>query len=59
MHFDLAHALFSAVLILAAIMIMQRTGYHVPHKEGGPRWSWPLFIAVFVVMFLINIIWPY
>ena len=58
MHFDLAHALVSGVLIFATMMIMQKAGYWVPHKDGGPRWSWPLFGAIFVVIFLMNIVWP-
>ncbi len=58
MHFDLAHAIISGVLIFATMMVMQKTGYWVPHKDGGPRWSWPLFGAILVVMFLLNIVWP-
>ena len=58
MHFDLAHALVSGVLIFAVMMVMQKTGHWVPHKDGGPRWSWPLFAAIFIVIFLMNIVWP-
>ncbi len=59
MQYDLAHALVSGALILATIIGMQKAGYYVRHKDGGPRWSWPLFLAILVVMFLLNIIWPF
>ena len=59
MHFDLAHALVAGLLILATIFIMQRVGLYTPHKEGGPRWSWPLFGAILVVMIIFNLVWPY
>lgn len=59
MHFDLAHSLVAAVLILVTMIRMQKAGYYVRHKDGGPRWSWPLFFAIYVVVFLLNVIWPY
>ncbi len=57
MHFDIAHAAVSAVLILATIFILRRTGI-VP-KDGEKRWDWKLFFAVFAVMAVFNLIWPY
>ncbi len=58
MHFDLAHALIAGVLIFATMIGMQKTGLYTPHKEGGPRWSWPLFAGIFMVLFIFNLIWP-
>ena len=58
MHFDFAHALVAGILIFATIVGMQRMGLYVPHKEGGPRWSWPLLGGIFVVLFIFNLIWP-
>lgn len=58
MTFDLAHALVSGVLILAVMFGMQKTGLYVPHKEGGPRWSWPLFFGICVAVFVLNLLWP-
>ena len=58
MHFDLAHAIVSAGLMFATIVVLRKSGYLVPHSEGGPRWSWPLFLSIFVVMFIFNLIWP-
>ena len=59
MQFDLAHALIAGLLIVAVFYGMERAGLYVRHKDGGPRWSWPLFGAVFVVMLIFNILWPF
>lgn len=58
MHFELAHALVAGLLILATTLGMRKAGYYTPHRDGDPRWSWPLFAAVFVVLFIFNLIWP-
>ncbi|WP_135501097.1 hypothetical protein [Roseovarius aestuariivivens] len=59
MHFDLAHALVAGLLILATLFGMQWLGFYTARKDGGPRWSWPLFLAIFVVMTVLNLVWPY
>jgi hypothetical protein len=59
MHLDLAHALVSGVLVLGVVLLLQKTGHYVPRREGGPRWSWPLFAAIFVVVLILNLVWPY
>ncbi|MBP0617787.1 hypothetical protein [Jiella mangrovi] len=57
MHFDLAHAIISAVLIFATLWILRRTGLvRTPQKPG---WDWQVFVAIVVVMFIFNLIWPY
>ena len=58
MHFDLAHALVSGVLIFVILKVMQKKGYWVAYKDGGPFWSWPAFGAIAAVIFVLNIIWP-
>ena len=58
MHFDLAHALVSGILIFVVMIGMHKAGLYVPHKEGGARWSWPLFVGIFVTIFILNLIWP-
>ena len=37
MHFDLAHALVSGILIFVVMIGMHKAGLYVPHKEGGGR----------------------
>ncbi len=59
MHYDLAHAIIAGILIYAVFYAMERTGLYVRHKDGGPRWSWPLFGAILVVMLIFNLLWPY
>jgi len=55
MHFDIAHALVSAVIILAVLLGLRKMGH--THETG--KWSWPIFLSVFVVMVIFNLIWPY
>lgn len=55
---DIAHALVAGLLIIATIFGMHKAGLYTPHREGGPRWSWPLFGAIFVVLTIFNLIWP-
>ena len=54
MHFDLAHAIVSAVLILGTIFALNRMGLG---KEKG-QWNWYIFGAVFAVMLVLNLLWP-
>ncbi|MCC1494533.1 hypothetical protein [Cognatishimia sp. F0-27] len=56
MHFDFAHAIVAAILMYAVFYGMERSGLYVRRKDGGPRWSWPLFGAVFVVMAIFNLL---
>lgn len=56
MHFDLAHALVSGVLVWAIIIIAQRTDLLGKLEKGS--WNWKVFAAIFVVIFLLNIVWP-
>lgn len=58
MHFDLAHALVTAALLFVIVTVMQKTGLYKSSKDGGPRFSWPLFLVTIVVIFGMNIIWP-
>ncbi|WP_171052694.1 hypothetical protein [Ruegeria sediminis] len=56
MHFDLFHAAVAAVLILATIWGMRRAGLVDGEHRG---WDWKIFAAIFVVMFVFNLIWPF
>lgn len=58
MHFDLAHAIVSGLLIGTTVVVMRRTGLYVRHRDGGPQWSWPLMGAIVAVIFVLNLIWP-
>ncbi len=55
MHFDLAHAAGSAIVIIATIYGLRYFGV-IKEKKG---WNWTLFFAVFIVMAIFNLIWPY
>lgn len=56
MHFDLAHALVAAVLIILTIWGMRRFGLAAAE---GRNWDPKLFLALFLVLFVFNLIWPY
>ena len=52
---DLAHAAVSAVLIFITVWAVRRRDA----GDGKRRWDWRVFFAVFVVMAVLNIFWPY
>ncbi|UOR15611.1 hypothetical protein [Qipengyuania aquimaris] len=56
MHFDLAHAAVSAVVIGILVFLLRDKG---EAGAGKSKWNWRIFFAVFVAMFLINLVWPY
>lgn len=53
MHFDLAHAVVTALIILATLWGLRALGLQ---REG--KWDWRFFGIVFVVIFVMNLIWP-
>jgi hypothetical protein len=57
MHFDLAHAVVSAALILLTIYVMRKTGVADATREK--TFDWKIFLGVIVVMFVFNMIWPF
>ncbi len=59
MHFDFAHAAVAAILIFLTVWIMKKTGLSKQQEEGKHIWDWKIFFAVFIVMFVLNIVWPY
>lgn len=56
MHFDLAHAAVSAVVIGIIVLLLRDKG---AVETGKSRWNWKIFFAVLVAMFVINLVWPY
>ena len=57
MHFDLVHALVTGLAIYATLWAVRRFG--IVSEDDGRRWNWRVFAILFVVIFLINLIWPY
>ncbi|MDJ0995517.1 MAG: hypothetical protein QNI90_18205 [Dinoroseobacter sp.] len=56
MHFDLAHALVSVILVFGIIMLGQKTEVF-GHVEKG-KINWKLFGTIFVVILILNLVWP-
>lgn len=54
-HFDLVHAAVSGALILLALQALRAFGL----RREDRKWDWNVFLAVFVVMAVLNLIWPF
>lgn len=55
MHIEFAHAAVSGVLILLTLLALKAFGL----RRDDRKWDWNVFISVFVVMAVLNMIWPY
>ena len=56
MHFDLAHAIVTVALLMATLFILRKTGVI---KEGDEhKFNWKAFLAIALVVFVLNLIWP-
>ncbi len=56
MHLDLAHAAIVVVALLLTNLALRSSGLLA--DEDNHRWSWKRFLAYFVVVFVVNLIWP-
>lgn len=54
MHFDLAHAIITSLLVFGTIFVLERVGVA---KRG--KFSWAAVAIIGAVVFLLNLIWPY
>ena len=59
MHFDLAHAAGAAILIFLTVWGLRKSGVVKQPEKGHFHWDWKIFFAIFIVMFIFNMIWPY
>lgn len=57
MHFDLAHAIVAGILMLATLQVLDRTVLTADMPRGKRMLT--IFVAIAVVMFIFNLIWPY
>ena len=55
MQIDLAHAAVAGVLILLTLWGLKAAGL----RREDRKWDWSVFIAVFVVMAILNSFWPW
>lgn len=56
MHFDLAHAIVTGLLVFATMMVLQKTG--IIEKSEHRKFSWKAVVAITVVVFVLNLLWP-
>ncbi len=57
MHFDLAHAVVTVLLLVATLFVLQMTG--IIKEEERRKFNWKVVVAMAVVVFLLNLVWPY
>lgn len=55
MHFDLAHALVTAALLYATIIIMRKLGWATTER----RFDWNLVAGMALAVFILNLVWPW
>ncbi|MFD0910313.1 hypothetical protein [Ruegeria arenilitoris] len=56
MHFDLAHAAITVVALIITNLALKSAG--VINEENKHQWNWKVVLAYFVVVFIINLVWP-
>lgn len=56
MHFDLAHAAITVVALIITNLALKSAG--VINAENKHQWNWKVVLAYFVVVFIINMVWP-
>lgn len=59
MHFDIAHAAAAAVVIFIALWTLEKMGIRNSREKRGQKWDWQIFWVVFVVLSILNLVWPY
>ncbi len=59
MHFDLAHAVATVVLIFIILWALERVGIKARREDGSRTWDWRMFAAIFAGMFVFNLVWPF
>lgn len=59
MHFDFAHAATAAVLIFVALWTLEKMGVRNSREKSEKKWDWQIFLVVFIVLSILNLLWPY
>ncbi len=57
MHFDLAHAVVTVLLLVATQIVLQKTGVIAEGEER--KFNWKSVVAMALVVFVLNLVWPY
>ncbi len=56
MQFDLAHAAAIVVALIITNLALKSAG--VINEENKHQWNWKVVLAYFVVVVIINLVWP-
>ncbi|WP_170470490.1 hypothetical protein [Ruegeria arenilitoris] len=56
MQFDLAHAAVIVVALIITNLVLKSAG--VINEENKHQWNWKVVLAYFVVVVIINLVWP-
>ena len=57
MHFDLAHAVVTVIILLAVQFLLLKTG--VISQEEQRKFNWKSVVAMALAVFVLNLVWPY
>jgi len=55
-HYDLIHAAILVGALIATNLVLKATG--MLDADDGSRFTWKRFLAYFVVIAIVNLIWP-
>lgn len=56
MHFDLAHAVVTVAALIVTNLGLKSSG--VINEENNHKLNWKVFLVYFVVILIINLVWP-
>ncbi|WP_171212911.1 hypothetical protein [Ruegeria sp. HKCCA5426] len=56
MQFDLVHAAVIVVALIITNLALKSAG--VINEENKHQWNWKVVLAYFVVVVIINLVWP-
>ena len=57
MHFDLAHAVVTVIVLLAVQFLLLKTGMISQGEER--KFNWKSVVAMTLAVFVLNLVWPY
>ena len=57
MHFDLAHAVLTVIILLAVQFLLLKIG--MISQVDQRKFNWKSVVAMALAIFVLNLVWPY